>query len=104
MAVSSNAYLRDAYAKGLTTREALAPFLSTASAVLGADPDTFDLSDEKWTRTMFDANGNQISDAAWRTVLKSDARFGYGNTKNGADEARRVGRNMARMMGVVGNG
>ncbi len=104
MAVSSNAYLRDAYAKGLTTREALAPFLSTASAVLGADQDTFDLSDEKWTRTMFDANGNQISDAAWRTVLKSDARFGYGNTKNGADEARRVGRNMARMMGVVGNG
>lgn len=103
LAAESMPQLKDAYAKGLTTKEALAPYLSTAASILGTDVDTFDLSDEKW-RSVFGVDGNTIPDPEWRRLLKSDQRFDYGNTKNGVDEARRLGRNLARMMGVISNG
>ena len=103
LAAESMPQLKDAYAKGLTTKEALAPYLSTAASILGTDVDAFDLSDEKW-RSVFGVDGNTIPDPEWRRLLKSDQRFDYGNTKNGVDEARRLGRNLARMMGVISNG
>ena len=103
MAADANPHLRQALDGGLTLREALANKLSSASQVLGVDPDSIDLRDEKW-RNVFDANGNELSDAQWRLQLKRDQRYGYGFTQNGVDEAKTMGRNLMRSMGVMSNG
>ena len=103
MAADANPHLRQALDGGLTLREALANKLSSASQVLGIDPDSIDLRDEKW-RNVFDANGTELSDAQWRLQLKRDQRYGYGYTQNGLDEAKTMGRNLMRSMGVMSNG
>lgn len=104
IAYQQNPYLREAYDRGLTTRDALIGKLSTAANVLGLESlDEIDLADDKW-RNVFDANGNEISDAEWTQTLKTDQRFRYGWTKNGIEEAEAIGRGLLRAMGGVGGG
>lgn len=99
IAAQQNPYLRDAYSRGLTTREALQSYIGTAAQLMGKSEDDIDLSDPKW-RKVFDANGNALTDAQWRTQIKSQAEYGYGNTQNAINEARMHGRNLLRTMGA----
>lgn len=102
-AAQQNPYLKDAYDRGLTTREALQSYINSAAELIGVTEDEIDLSDSKW-REVFDVNGMQLSDQQWRRKVKSDERYGYGNTTNAVNEARMHGRNLLRTMGVFSNG
>lgn len=99
IAAQQNPYLREAYDRGLTTREALQSYIGSAAELMGVSENEIDLSDSKWRRT-FDANGNALSDQQWRQQIKADASYGYGNTRNAVNEARMHGRNLMRSMGV----
>lgn len=99
IAATQNPYLRDAYQRGLTTREALQSYINTAAQLMGKTEDEIDMSDPKW-RKVFDVNGNPLSDAQWQRQVKSQAEYGYGNTQNAINEARMHGRNLMRVMGA----
>lgn len=98
-----NPWLREAYERGLTTREALTPYLNIASQVLGVDSDTFNLADPKW-REVFTPDGQQVSAQEWRRRVKTDPRYDYRNSQNAVNTANAVGRNMARVMGMYNYG
>lgn len=101
MAAQQNPYLQDAFGRGLTTREALGAYLSTAADLMGVQPDEIDISDAKW-RNVVRPDGTFMTDQEWRKTIKSDPRYGYGNTRNGVREAQMHGRNMLRTLGVFG--
>lgn len=104
LAYSQNPYLREAYDRGLTTRDALLGKLSTAAQVLGLSSiDEIDLTDQKW-RNVFDVNGAEMSDQDWIRKIKTDESFRYGWTQNGMDEAKTIGRNLMRAMGGLSSG
>lgn len=104
IAYQQNPNLREAYDRGLSTRDALLGKLSTAANILGlSSVDEIDLSDPKW-RNVFDVNGNEMSDSDWVKKIKTDESFRYGWTENGMNEAKTIGRNLMRAMGGLSRG
>lgn len=96
--------IADRLDSGATLRDIASPYLEIAGSELGVDPNSFDLTDPKWTRMLTGGlNGAPMDQTQWMASLRSDQTYGWGKSNNAKQQAAEFGQRLAGLMrGGVG--
>lgn len=85
-----------------TVKDILDPYLSTASNLLGIDTKNMNLDDDRWIKPLTGgADGTLMNVNEWRTTLRTEDRYGYGETTQAMNEAADLGNQILSIMGTV---
>lgn len=95
--------IADRLDRGMSLRDVVSPYLELAGSELGVDPNSFDLTDPKWTRMISGPDGSVMNQDQWIASLRSDEAYGWGKTNNAKQQAADFGQRLAGLMrGGVG--
>lgn len=97
--------LADDIDKGMTVKDLADPYMQVASQILGTTPEQMKLTDGKWNAALnfVDDKGQRrtMTLAEWQDKLRTDPRYGYGDTTEAKNKAWAVAGAINNMFGKV---
>lgn len=84
-----------------STRELLTPYMNIASDELGIPVEQMKVSSSKWNRALMGEGGPMNADQ-WTQLIRTDQRYGYGNTVKAKTEASQLASQLGQMFGARG--
>lgn len=92
--------------QGMTVRQLADPYLQIAGQVLGVDPNSLELSSQKWSAALQGKGPDgkivgPMSQDAWTQKLMSDPQYGYDHTENARAAATNIVQQLGTAFGVI---
>lgn len=105
LAKAKYAHLGDLIDQGLTLQGISEGYKSIASTLLEKDENAIDMSQADYEVALnFNDNGNKrmLTTGEWERMLKSDDRYGWGDTENAKQIARSISQSLVASLGRFG--
>ena len=97
--------LSDVIDRGSTLEDVFADYRNRASSLLGISADEIKLTDPKWQKALKVTDKNGVSRQAtaeeWETMLRTDPKYGYADSKQGREDGFGIGNAIAKTFGNV---
>jgi hypothetical protein len=96
--------LSDALDRGITVKQYAQPYLQLAQQELDIDPNTVNLTDQKWMSALNQVDpktGQRVSMSldSWLSKIRSDPAYGYDTTAQGRNSATQLAAALQQKMG-----
>lgn len=93
--------------RGITVRQYADPYLQIAGQNLGVDPNSLDLSDQKWATALnqvdaFTGERRSMNLEEWTRTIRTDPRYGYSLSQPGREAGSQLVEALGQKLGVVG--
>jgi len=85
----------------MTVKDYLAPYMQAAARELGTPPDQMDLTDPKWTKVIYGADGTTPMNLdQWTKTIRSDASYGWDKTMGAKSQALQLAAELRNAFGM----
>ena len=85
----------------MTVKDYLAPYMQAAARELGTPPEQMDLTDPKWTKVIYGADGTTPMNLdQWTKTIRSDASYGWDKTMGAKSQALQLAAELRNAFGM----
>lgn len=88
---------------GITPADYVTPYKEVAAQLLGVDPNSIDMTQQKYSRALSTPGEGGVPTAMslydWQQLLMQDPQYGYKNSVNAKDRASSIAQGLAEMFG-----
>jgi len=85
----------------MTVKDYLTPYMQAAARELGTPPDQMDLTDPKWTKVIYGADGTTPMNLdQWTKTIRSDASYGWDKTMGAKSQALQLAAELRNAFGM----
>jgi len=85
----------------MTVKDYLTPYMQAAARELGTPPEQMDLTDPKWTKVIYGADGTTPMNLdQWTKTIRSDASYGWDKTMGAKSQALQLAAELRNAFGM----